>query len=157
MSKKRSPWQRHHERERAADAKMLGIILSMKHMCLCGHPSGFHWANEDGKPVGECAPADCDCKAFDEDVLAEARRQAEMRMPAAAVRVEADEDEEDDALLRAMRTHENREVSSDEAWDRALHAKRPNPIGKPRPDVLRDPAAMEALRELGGSPEDLTG
>ncbi|MCG5431797.1 hypothetical protein LV457_05760 [Mycobacterium sp. MYCO198283] len=64
---------------------------------------------------------------------------------------------DDDALARAMRAEEQREVSADEAWDRALHAKRPNPIGKPRRETLDNPAAMDALRQLGGSPEDLTG
>ena len=35
---KRSPWERHHKREQAANAKILDIMLSTKHMCLCGHP-----------------------------------------------------------------------------------------------------------------------
>jgi len=122
-------------------------------MCLCGHPQGFHWANEDGESVGECAPSDCACEAFDEDVLAEARRCAELARGGTARSDEAD----DDALARAMRAEEGREVSAEEAWDRVLHARRPNRAGKARTDVLRDPAAMDALRELGGSPEDLTG
>jgi hypothetical protein len=74
---KRSPWERYHQQQRAADAKILDIMLSTKHMCLCGHPQGFHWADDSGENVGECAPADCACKAFDEDVLAEARLRAE--------------------------------------------------------------------------------
>jgi len=151
---KRSPWERHHKRERAANAKILDIMLSTKHMCLCGHPQGFHWANDDGENVGECAPADCACKAFDEDVLAEARLRAKLATGGTAKRNEAGYD---DALARAMRAQEDREVSAEEAWDRALHAKRPNPTGKPRTDMLHNPAAMDALRELGGSPEDLTG
>ena len=151
---KRSPWERHHKRERAANAKILDIMLSTKHMCLCGHPQGFHWANNDGENIGECAPADCSCKAFDEDVLAEARLRAELAKGGTAKRNEAGDD---DALARAMRAEEDCAVSAEEAWDRALHAKRPNPAGKPRTDMLHNSAAMDALRELGGHPDDLTG
>lgn len=151
---KRSPWERYHQQQRAADAKILDIMLSTKHICLCGHPQGFHWADDSGENVGECAPADCACKAFDEDVLVEARLRAELATSGAAKRDEADAD---DALARAMHAEEQREISAEEAWDRALHADRPRPTGKPRPSTLQNPAAMNALRELGGSPEDLTG
>ena len=96
---KRSPWERRHKRERAANAKILDIMLSTKHMCLCGHPQGFHWANDDGENVSECAPADCACKAFDEDVLAEARLRAKLATAGTAKRNEA---RDDDALARAM-------------------------------------------------------
>lgn len=56
-----------------------------------------------------------------------------------------------------MRAEEQRDVSAEEAWDRAVHTDRPNLIGKPRRSTLDDPAAMDALRQLGGSPDDLTG
>lgn len=56
-----------------------------------------------------------------------------------------------------MRTEEEREVSAEEAWDRALHADRSHPTGKPGRSTLQNPAALDALRKLGGSPEDLTG
>lgn len=151
---KRSPWERYHQQRRAADAKILDIMLSTKHMCLCGHPQGFHWADDSGENVGECAPADCACKAFDEDVLAEARLHAELATGGAA---KPDEAGADDALARAMRAKEQREISAEEAWDRALHADRLRPTGEPRPSTLQNPAALDALRELGGSPEDLTG
>lgn len=151
---KRSPWERYHRQQRAADAKILDIMLSTKHMCLCGHPQGFHWADDSGENVGECAPSDCACMEFDEDVLAEARTRAELATGSAAERDEADPD---DALARAMRAEEQREVSYEEAWDRALHADRPRPTGRPRRSTLQSQAALDALRELGGTPEDLTG
>jgi hypothetical protein len=150
----RSPWERHYKRERAANAKIFDIMLSAKHMCLCGHPQGFHWANEDGECVGECVPADCACIAFDEDVLAGARLRAGLAWGGEANR---DEASDDDALARGMRAEEQRDVSAEETWDRALHAGRPRPSGKPRPSTLQNPAALDALRELGGSPEDLSG
>lgn len=46
-----------------------------------------------------------------------------------------------------MRAEEERDVDADEVWDRALHAKRPNPIGRPRPDKRHDPAALAATRQ----------
>jgi hypothetical protein len=151
---RRSPWESHYKRERAANRKIFDIMRSTKHMCLCGHPQGFHWANDDGENVGECAPADCACKAFDEDVLAEARLRAELAAGGAAKRDDAGDD---DALARAMRAEEQHEVTDDEAWDRALHADRPRPTGKPRPSTKQNPTVLDALRELGGSPEDLPG
>ncbi|MCA2245875.1 MULTISPECIES: hypothetical protein [Mycobacterium] len=152
---KRSPWERYRQQQRAADAKILDIMLSSKHMCLCGHPQGFHWADDSGENVGECAPADCACKGFDEDVFAEARRRAEL-----ATGIGADTRDEagvDDALARAMRAEEQRQVSAEELWGRVLHADRSRPTSKPRPSTLQNPAALDALRELGGSPEDLAG
>jgi hypothetical protein len=110
--------------------------MSAKHICLCTHVQGFHW--DDG--VGKCADAECSCEAFDEDVFTSA-----LPPPTANA---AKHDVGGDALARAMRLEEEREVSDDEAWDRGLHADRPRPTGKPRPSTLR---------ELGGSPEDLTG
>lgn len=128
-------------------------MLSTKHMCLCDHPQGFHWDTDDGENIGRCVDADYQCEAFDEDVLYEARLRAELTQ----ARIAKPDDAGDDALARVMRIEEERDIEADEVWDRALHLKRPNTIGRPRPDTLRDPAAMDALCQLGGSPEDLTG
>lgn len=145
----RSPWEREHKRQRAANAKMLDIWMSAKHICLCGHVQGFHW--DDG--VGKCVDAECSCEAFDEDVLAAAQLAAGQLPGGTAER----DGTGDDALARAMRADEQREVSDGDAWDRALHSDRPRPIGRPAPSTSQNPAALDALRELGGSPEDLTG
>ena len=116
-------------------------------MCLCTHVQGFHW--DDG--VGRCGVADCACTAFDEDVF------ASVQPPATAGGPVGHDEGGGDALARAMRTEMQREVSDDEVWERALHADRPRPIGKPRPSTKENPAVLDALRELGGSAEDLTG
>jgi len=150
---KRSPYEGYYKRQRQIDSKVFDIMLSTKHMCLCDHPQGFHWDTGDGENVGNCVDADCPCEAFEEDVLYEARRRAELTQSRSA----KPDDAGDDALARVMRAEEERDVDADEVWDRALHAKRPNPIGRPRPDTRHNPAAMDALRQLGGSPEDLTG
>jgi hypothetical protein len=146
---KRSPWESYHKRQREIDRKVFDLIQSTKHMCLCSHAQGFHWDTDDGKNVGECADADCPCKAFDEDVLFEARLRAELAAGGTAM---CDEAGDDDPLARAVRAEEEREVSAEEAWDRALHADRPRPTGKPPPSMLQNPAALDALRELGGGP-----
>lgn len=56
-----------------------------------------------------------------------------------------------------MSAEEQRDVSDDETWDRAPHADRPRPTGKACPSTLQNEVALDALRQLGGSPEDLTG
>ncbi|PJE01900.1 hypothetical protein [Mycobacterium sp.] len=150
---KRSPYEGYYKRQRQIDSKVFDIMLSNKRMCLCDHPQGLHWDTDDGENVGKCVDADCECEAFDEDVLYEALLRAELTQGRSA----KPDDAGDDALARVMRAEEERDVDADEVWDRALHAKRPNPIGRPRPDTRYDPAAMDALRQLGGSPEDLTG
>jgi hypothetical protein len=134
---KRSPWESYHKRQREIDRKVFDLIQSTKHMCLCSHAQGFHWDTDDGKNVGECADADCPCKAFDEDVLFEARLRAELAAGSTAKRDEAGGD---DPLARAMRAEEDREVSAEEPWDRALHADRharPASPGPPRCRTLR--------------------
>jgi hypothetical protein len=151
---KRSPYESYHKRQRQISVKVFDLMQSTAHMCLCTHVQGFHWNTDDGKNLGKCADADCPCEAFDEDVLYHARLRAEL---AAGTNARRDAAGDDDALGRAMRAQEEREVSAEETWDHALHAKRPNPIGKPPPDMLHNSAAMDALRELGGSPEDLSG
>jgi len=55
-------------------------------------------------------------------------------------------------LTRAMRAEMQRDVTDDETWERALRADRPRPTGKPRPSSKQNPAVLDALRELGGSP-----
>jgi hypothetical protein len=62
----RSRWERERKREAAANANILDIYMSAKHICLCTHVQGFHWDDD----VGRCGVADCACTAFDEDVLA---------------------------------------------------------------------------------------
>jgi len=52
-----------------------------------------------------------------------------------------------------MRAEMQRDVTDDETWERALRADRPRPTGKPRPSSKQNPAVLDALRELGGSPE----
>ncbi|MGE2725166.1 hypothetical protein [Mycolicibacterium pulveris] len=158
MAKKRSPWASYHKQQRTIDATVFRIVLSSNHPCVCGHVQGFHWDTDDGKHTGKCVDAECPCEAFDEDTFAAAQLAAGVLPTVAA---EQDEAADDDALARAMREHEQREVRADQTWDdtwdHAVHAKRPNPIGKPRRETLDDPDAMEALRQLGGSPDDLTG
>lgn len=56
-----------------------------------------------------------------------------------------------------MRAEMQRDVTDDETWERALRADHPRPTGKPRPSSKQNPAVLDALRELGGSPGDLTG
>lgn len=154
---KRSPFERYRKQQQAANYKYFALWLSKRHPCVCGHPQGFHRDTDEGKHTGRCEPADCSCAAFDEDVFAAAQIEAGV-LPTTADAAAHDDSGGEVPLARAMRAEEDRrEVSAEEAWDRALHVKRPNPIGKPRPDTLRDPAAMDALRELGGSPEDLSG
>lgn len=153
---KRSPYESYHRRQRQIDSAVLKIMLSA--ICLCEHPQGFHHNTDDGANLGKCVDADCPCEAFDEDVLYEARLRAELAQGTSAKR---DEAADDDALARAMREHERREIAADrtweQSWDHALEARRPNHTGKPRRETLDDPAAMEALRQIGGNPEDLTG
>ena len=153
---KRSPWASYHKRQRQIDSKVFDIVLSASHPCTCSHVQGFHWNTDDGENLGNCADAECPCEAFDEDTFAAAQLAAGVLPTTAAAAVEQD-DGEDDALRRAMRAEEQRKVSADEAWDRALHADRPRPTGKPRRSMLDDPEAVDALRQLGGNPEDLTG
>lgn len=146
---KRSPFESYHKRQREINSKVYDIVLSANHTCLCGHVQGFHWNTDDGENLGKCVDADCPCEAFDEDVLYEARLRAELAGTSARREGPGD----DDALTRAMRAEEQRDVSTDEAWDRAIHADRPRPNGSPRRSTKRDDAAMrKALRELGGEP-----
>jgi hypothetical protein len=151
---KRSPWERYYNRQREINRKVYDLMRSSKHTCMCGHAQGFHWNTDVGENLGKCVDADCPCEAFDEDVLYHARLNARL---ARGRNVEHDDTSDDDALSRAMRADEDREVDAEEAWDRALHADRPRPTGKPRPSTLDSPAALDALRELGGDPNDLTG
>jgi hypothetical protein len=153
---KHSPFERYRKRQNAANSKYLDIWRSQSHPCVCGHPQGFHWPDDEGECAGKCGDADCDCTAFDEDVFAAAQLAAGV-LPATTAATASRNEAGDDALARAMRAEEQRRVDDDEVWHRAVHAKRPNPIGKPRRDTLDNPVAMDALRELGGSPEDLTG
>src|SRR5437588_1577791 len=120
---RRSPWESYHRRQREIDRKVFDLMQSSKHMCVCSHARGFHWDTNEGKNVGKCVDADCPCEAFDEDVLYHARLRADLAAGTSAKRKEAG----DDALARAMRAEEQREVSAEEAWDRALHADRPRP------------------------------
>jgi hypothetical protein len=152
---KRSPWESYHKRQRAINAKVFDLMQSTAHMCLCSHAQGFHWDTDEGKNVGKCADADCPCEAFDEDVLYHARLRAELAAGGTAKRDDAGDD--DDALAGAMRAEDQREVTDDEAWDWALHADRPRPTGTPRPSAKQNPAVLDALREIGGHPDDLTG
>lgn len=117
---------------------------------------GFHWNTDEGENTGECADAECPCEAFDEDTFAAAQLAAGV-LPTTTAKAAERDDGDDDALMRAMRDEQQREVSAEEAWERAVQAKRPNPIGKPRRETMDDPAALDALRELGGDPDDLTG
>ncbi|MEO3757310.1 hypothetical protein ABGB19_03335 [Mycobacterium sp. B14F4] len=153
---KRSPWERYHKQQRAIDAKVFHIVLSSNHPCRCGHVQGFHWSTDDGENLGKCADAECPCEAFDEDTFTAAQLAAGVLPTTTAAAAEQD-DGKDDALRRAMRAEEQREVSAEEAWDRAMHTDRPRTTGKPRRSTLDDPAAMDALRQLGGSPDDLAG
>lgn len=150
---KRSPWESYHRRQQQIDRKVFDLMQSTAHMCLCGHAQGFHWDTDDGDNVGRCVDADCLCGTFDEDVLFHARLRAELSQGGTAKRSEPG----DDALARAMRDEEGRDVSDDETWDRVLHADRSRPTGKPRSSALQSPAILRALREIGGSPDDLTG
>lgn len=150
---KRSPYESYHKRQRAINAKVFDLMQSTAHMCLCTHALGFHWNTDEGANVGKCVDADCPCEAFEEDVLFHARLRAELATGSTAKRDEAD----DDALARAMRAEDQREVTDDETWDRALHADRPRPTGTPRPTTKQNSGVLDALRELGGSPDDLTG
>jgi hypothetical protein len=143
----RSRWERERQREARANARMLDIWMSAKHVCLCTHVQGFHW--DDG--VGRCGDADCACTAFDEDPF------GSVLPPAKAGTPPGHDEGGEDALARAMRAEGQREVSDDEAWDRALYADRPRPTGRPRPSTKQDPAVLDALRALGGNPEDLPG
>jgi hypothetical protein len=151
---KRSPWASYHKRQREIDRKVFDLVQSTAHMCLCSHAQGFHWDTDEGKNVGKCVDANCPCEAFDEDILYHARLRAEL---AAGTRSKRNEANGDDPLARAMRVEDDREVSADEAWDRALHADRPRPTGTPRPSTIRDPAVLVALHELGGDPNDIAG
>lgn len=154
---KRSPWARYPKRQRQIDSKVFDIVLSASHPCTCGHVQGFHWNTDDGENLGKCADAECLCEAFDEDTFAAAQLAAGVLPTATSAAAAEQDDGEDDALRRAMCGEEQREVSAEEAWDRVVHADRPRPTGKPRRSTLDDPAAMDALRQLGGSPDDLTG
>lgn len=156
---RRNPFGNYHKRQQAADSTYLDIWLSTHHPCACGHPQGFHWNTDQGENLGKCVDAECGCTEFDEDTFAAAQLAAGI-VPAAAA--EQDEAAHDDGLARAMREHEQREIAADQTWeqtwDHVVHTSRPNPIaGKPRRETLDNPDAMEALRHLGGSPDDLTG
>lgn len=150
---RRSPWAHHYEQERAANARVLDIALSASHPCGCGHVQGFHYDTDDGKSLGKCVDADCPCTEFDEDIFLAAQLEAGL-LPTTTVAAEKDS-AEDDPLVRAMQAEEQREVDAEEAWDWAVYADRPRPTGAPRPSTRRDPAALDALRDLGGNPEDL--
>lgn len=156
MAKKRSPWASYHKKQQAANSKYLDIWYSQRHPCVCGHPQGFHRDTDEGENTGKCEPADCDCTAFDEDLFAAAQIAAGV-LPTTTTDATEPDHGEDDPLTRAMRDQEQREVSAEEAWNWAVQADRPRPTGKPRPGTLDDPAAIDALRQLGGSPDDLTG
>jgi hypothetical protein len=146
----RNRWERERKREAAANAKILDIYMSAKHICQCTHVQGFHW----DAGVGRCGVADCACTAFDEDVFAKVQPPAAQIPATGGAGHDADGE---DALARAMRAEMQHEVTDDETWERALHADRPRPTDKPRPSTKQNPAVLDALRELGGSPEDLTG
>lgn len=154
---KRSPWERHYKREREINRKVLDLMLSASHPCLCGHVQGFHWANDNGENVGKCADAECGCTAFDEDLLAAGQLAAGVLPTTTRPTAEQDDDGGDDALARAMRAEQERRIDDGEVWDRVLHADRPRPNGKPRRTTKQDPVMLDALRELGGAPDDLTG
>jgi hypothetical protein len=143
---KRSPFEQYRKRQQAANSKYLDIWVSQSHPCVCGHPQGFHWPDDEGECLGKCGDYDCDCTAFAEDAFAAAQLAAGV-LPVTTARTDSHtEAGDDDALARAMRAKEQREVDDEEVWDRAVHAKRPNPIGKPQPDMLDNPAVLDALR-----------
>lgn len=152
---KRSPWASYHKRQRQIDSKVFDIVLSASHPCVCGHVQGFHWDTDEGRHLGKCVDAECPCEEFDEDTFAAAQLAAGVLPTTTAAPVE--DDDGDDALRRAMRAEEQREVSAEEAWDRALYAERPRPTGARPRSAKPDPAMLDALRELNGDPEDLTG
>jgi hypothetical protein len=135
------------ELEAARNAKMLELHLSEVEgrVCLCEHPQAFHWDNDQGDCVGHCGVADCDCNAYDENVFAGIEpRHKKQSAPA-----------DDDILARAMRAEEQRASSDEVNWDWALRAaEKPRPTTK-RLSARRDRATLDALRALGGDPEDL--
>jgi len=136
------------ELEAARNAKMLELHLSEAEgrVCLCEHPQAFHWDNDQGKCLGNCGVADCDCPAYDENVFAGIKPRPKKQS--------APDDE--DALARAMRAEEEQRASSDEvSWEGAVRAtEKPRKQRQRRPPPKRDRATRDALRALGLDPED---
>jgi hypothetical protein len=139
------------ELEAARNAKMLELHLSEVEgrLCLCEHPQAFHWKNDQGECLGNCGVADCDCAAYDENVFAGIKpRHKKQSAP-----------DDEDALARAMRAEELGAPSDEVDWEWALRAaEKPRPISgqtRRRLSPRRDRAVFDALRALGGDPEDL--
>jgi hypothetical protein len=136
------------ELEAARNAKILELHLSEVEgrICLCEHPQAFHWDNDKGDCLGRCGVAGCDCAAYDENVFAGIEpRHKKQSAP-----------DDDDALARAMRAEEQRASSDEGDWKWAVRAtEKPRKERQRRRPPKRDRATLDALRALGGDPEDL--
>lgn len=140
--------QQLRELEAARNAKILELHLSEVEgrVCLCEHPQAFHWKNPQGECLGNCGVLDCGCNAYDENVFAAIElRHKKQTAPT-----------DEDALARAMRAEELSAPSGEGDWDWAVRAtEKPRKKRQRRLSPRRDRATLDALRALGGDPEDL--
>jgi hypothetical protein len=147
----------YYRKQRALEKAQLGKLLDLYHaehegrFCVCGHSPAFHWNYQPGREdsLGRCADADCGCKAYDENVFA--------GMEARDTRQKQRAEDDKDGLARAVRQAENA-PSDAESWEQAVaDAEKPTRVGKRRGQPPKhDPGMLDALRALGGNPEDLS-
>jgi hypothetical protein len=136
------------ELEAARNAKILELYLSEGEgrVCLCEHPQAFHWDNDQGDCLGNCGVADCDCAAYDENVFAGIKPHPNKQSAP----------DDGDTLARAMRAEEQRASSDERDWEWAVRAaEKPRKQRQRRLPPKRDRTTLDALRALGGDPEDL--
>jgi hypothetical protein len=125
-------------------------------ICLCSHLESFHW---DYTRNSECGVAGCDCAEYRPD------NYEGMRM-----RLRKHEDDTlkgvQGALTWAAQTSKERLGSNETTWEEAVtrweevaaQAEGPLPFpDQPRVSRKHDRAVLDALGQLGGNPEDLTG
>jgi hypothetical protein len=149
---------RYYREQRKLEMAQNAKILDLYHAeaegryCLCGHSPAFHWnyhLGQDYRLLGRCGDASCGCEAYDENVFAGLETRDKKR------RQRAEDDE--DGLARAARQTESA-ASEAESWEQAVTAAdKPRRMRKRRrQSAEKDPAVLDALRALGGEPEDLS-
>jgi hypothetical protein len=139
----------HKRKQRELEATQNAKIFELYHAeaegrrCLCGHSPAFHWDHGQGR----CVDADCGCDAYDENVSAGIDTRDKKQRAA----------DDEDGLARAMRQTQSADIAG-QSWEQAvLDAKNPRRIRKRHSQSPKtDQDVLDALRALGGDPDDLS-
>jgi hypothetical protein len=119
--------------------------------CVCQHPHAFHCDGPAGQHLGGCPVAECDCEAFIEDVFTGIQPRETARATTGVT--------DQDAWEQAVRSETARANHGDgDAWERAVTctgtSQSSHKQSQSRRSPNRDQAVLDAVRELGGDPND---